>query len=149
MHRRPRILLLAALLGGALFLAASFVAARVLSAGSDERGVAVAVIKAQARGDAQAVLSLLEGCRRRPACAARVRRTVARLRRPGRIDVLNVRSPPFALGARTGTTRVAWKTQGRLPVVQCVTARRTGDPLAGYEVRVLALSAPIGRESAC
>ncbi len=148
MHRRPRILL-AALLAIVLFLGVSVLAARILSAGSDERGAAVAVIKAQARGDARTVLSLLDGCRRRPVCAARVRRTVARLRRPGRIAVLNVRSPPFALGARTGTTRVAWKTDGRLPVVQCVTARRTGDPLAGYELRLLDLSAPIGLEASC
>lgn len=137
------------LLGALVFLAASLLAARVLSAGSDERGAAVAVIKAQARGDTRTVLGLLDGCRRRPACAARVRRTVARLRRPGRIAVLNVRSPPFALGARTGTTRIAWKTDGRLPVVQCVTARRTGDPLAGYVLRLLDLSAPIGREAGC
>jgi hypothetical protein len=147
---RSRRALVLALAGGVLaFLAVSFLFARVLSAGSDERGVAIAVIKAQARGDAGAVLALLDGCRSRPACAARVRATVARERRPGRVDVLNVRSPSFSLGARTGTTRVAWRARGGLPVVQCVTARRTGNPLAGYDIRVLALSAPIGREASC
>ncbi len=145
--RRPLALAIAG--GVIVFLLLSFLIARVLSAGSDERSAAIAVVKAQARGDAGAVLGLLDGCRPRPGCAARVRAMVARERRPGRFDVLNVRSPSFALGARTGTTRVAWRANGGLPVVQCVTARRTGNPLAGYEIRVLSLSAPIGREAHC
>lgn len=141
--------LLLALCGALLFLAASLLVARVVSAGADERGAAVAVVKAQARGDDRAVLAQLATCARRPACAARMRRMVARLRRPGSIDVLNVRSPPFALGARTGTTRVAWRAGVGLPLVQCVTARRTGNPLSGYDIRLVALSAPIGREASC
>jgi hypothetical protein len=141
--------LLLALCGALLFVAASFLVARVVSAGSDERGAAVAVVKAQARGDDRAVLRLLASCARRPACAERVRRMVARLRRPGGVDVLNVRSPPFSLGARTGMTRIAWKVGTGLPLVQCVTAKRTGNPLRGYDIRLLALSAPIGREASC
>jgi len=145
--RRPLALAVAG--GVIVFLFLSFLVARVLSAGSDERSAAVAVLKAQARGDSGAVIGLITGCRPRPACTARVRAMVARERRPGRFDVLNVRTPSFALGARTGTTRVAWRANGGLPVVQCVTARRTGNPLAGYDIQVLSVSAPIGREAHC
>jgi hypothetical protein len=140
---------LAAAGGVIVFVFLSFLVARVLSAGSDERSAAIAVLKAQASGDSGAVIGLIDGCRPRPACAARVHALVARERRPGRFDVLNVRTPSFALGARTGTTRVAWRANGSLPVVQCVTARRTGNPLAGYDIHVLSVSAPIGREAHC
>jgi hypothetical protein len=42
-----------------------------------------------------------------------------------------------------------WKAGDRLPVVQCVRVRREGDPLSGYDVRILALGAPIAREGDC
>jgi hypothetical protein len=57
-----------------------------------------------------------------------------------------------ALGAETGPTRVVWRLAGRadsLPTVQCVTVRRTGTFLTGPRVRLLALSAPIDRETSC
>ncbi|MGI8595142.1 MAG: hypothetical protein ACR2ML_12405 [Solirubrobacteraceae bacterium] len=147
---RPRRVAVAAALGAvAVFLATSALVARVLAARSDERAAAIAVIKAQVRGDRGEVLRLLDGCRPRPACATRVRRTVARLRRSIPVDVLNVSDPGISLGSRTGATRVAWRTGSELPVVQCITARRTGNPLAGYEIALLDLSAPIGREAGC
>lgn len=131
------------------FLVASALVARVLAAGSDERSAAIAVIKAQVRGHERTVLALLPGCAQRPACLARVRGNIARLRRSGAVSVLNVRTPGFTLGGRTGATRIAWRTGTALPVVQCVTARRTGGPIAGYQVRLLDLSAPIGRQASC
>lgn len=147
---RPRGVIIAAALGAAaVFLVASALVARVLAARAGERAAAIAVVKAQARGDQREVLRLLDGCRPRPGCASRVRRTVARLRRPLPVDVLNVSDPGISLGSRTGATRVAWRTGSELPVVQCITARRTGDPLAGYEIRLLDLGAPIGREAGC
>lgn len=132
-----------------VFLAASALVARVLAAGSDERAAAIEVIKAQVAGRERTVLGLLPGCAQRPPCLARVRGNVARLRRRGAVKVLSVRTPGFALGGRTGTTRIAWRTGTALPIVQCVTARRTGDPIGGYRVRLLDLSKPIGREASC
>jgi len=55
----------------------------------------------------------------------------------------------LVVGPRTGTARVVWSAAGRLPMVQCVTVRRDGDLLAGFEVSVRAVSRPIGREAAC
>ena len=55
----------------------------------------------------------------------------------------------FAPGGRTETGRIAWKQGDGLPVVQCVTVRRAGDPISGYDVAVLRVSAPIGREADC
>jgi hypothetical protein len=131
------------------FMIASALVARVLAAGSDERAAAIAVIKAQVAGRERAMLALLPGCAQRPPCLGRVRDNVRRLRRRGAVKVLTVRAPGFALGARTGTTRIAWKTGTALPVVQCVTARRTGDAFGGYRVRLEDLSAPIGLEASC
>jgi hypothetical protein len=59
-------------------------------------------------------------------------------------DVANL-----SLGSRTDTARVAWKAGDRLPLVQCVEVRRAGNPVAGYDIEILSLSAPIGREADC
>jgi hypothetical protein len=147
--RRRGVAIAAGLGAVAAFLLASALVARVLAARSDERAAAIAVVKAQARGDQREVLRLLDGCRPRPNCQTRVRRTVLRLRRPLAVEVLNVSDPGISLGSRTGATRVAWRTGSELPVVQCITSRRTGDPLVGYEIELLDLSAPIGREAGC
>jgi hypothetical protein len=68
----------------------------------------------------------------------------------GQIDVLRVDGlSSFLLSGRTETVRVAWKDPSRLPVVQCVRIQRTGDPISGYDSRILHVSRPIGREDAC
>jgi hypothetical protein len=70
--------------------------------------------------------------------------------RSGQVRVLRVDQPArFALGSRTSSIRVVWRSGKRLPVVQCVRVRRSGDLLAGFDVRVLAVSAPIERERSC
>ncbi|HVE69687.1 MAG TPA: hypothetical protein VNB64_14025 [Solirubrobacteraceae bacterium] len=75
---------------------------------------------------------------------------VKRQAAPGRFRVLNVDGVGgFAPAGRTETARVAWKAGERLPVVQCVRVRRSGDPLSGYDVDVLRVSPPIGREADC
>jgi hypothetical protein len=144
-----RSVLLIVALGGLIFLLASFLLARVISAANDERAVAVELVKDQARGDAGAMVATIDGCDESPACRAHVADLVRRLSGRGRVEVLNVKAPGFSLGGHTATTRVAWRTGTHDPFVQCVRARRTGDPLAGYTVRVLALSDPIGDESSC
>jgi hypothetical protein len=75
---------------------------------------------------------------------------VAKLRRPGRVEILQYRpSVQVTLTRTTGTGRVAWRA-GRAgpPVVQCVRARRDG-PLTGNGVELLSISAPIPGESSC
>lgn len=146
--RGRRIALLA--LAVVLFLAISVLLARYLSAENAERADILAVLQAQARGDAARELALLHGCRARPACAATVRASAASLKRPGAVKLLSIKSPTAgSLTAATGSTRVAWTVIGRLPVVQCVVVRRTGNALAGLHVALLSLSAPIGNEADC
>jgi hypothetical protein len=148
MRRRPA-LLIAAGFGLFVFLGLSFLLARGLTGQSAERGKVLELLEAQASGDAGAVLSQLPACRAEPACAQLMRARVARLERPGRVQILNYRpSARLSLTRRTGTGRVAWRAGDSLPVVQCVRVRREG-PLTGGGVQVLSLSDPVGLESAC
>ena len=145
---RRSVLLLVVVIGGA-FLAISFLLARVISAANAEREAAIELVKDQAGGNLAAVLGRIEGCGLRPPCRVPATRLVARLRHPGHVSILNVKAPGFSIGGRTAVTRIAWRAGNGPPVVQCVRARRTGDPFGGYRVTVLSLSAPIGSESAC
>jgi hypothetical protein len=138
------------LVGVVMFLAISALLARYLSAENAERNDILAVLQAQAHGDAARELALLDGCRAKPSCAATVRASAVRLRRPGAVKILSIKSPTAgSLTDATGTTRVAWTVIGRLPVVQCVVVRRTGNALQGLHVALLSLSAPIENEADC
>jgi hypothetical protein len=120
-----------------------------LSGAGDERASVLAVLKAQARGDANGVLAELPACRAEPGCAAAVRARAPRLKAPGRVEILLYEpSVHVALTRRIGTGRVAWRIGNRLPIVQCVRARREG-PLTGGGVELLSISAPIGRQAPC
>jgi hypothetical protein len=146
--RPARIALIAAAI--LVFAAVTLLVGRVLGASTAARNEAVDVVKAQARGDADAVVSRISGCRSDPACRARTQAQVRRLRDPRDVRILRVDNVNhLSLGSRTDNVRVVWKSRHRLPTVQCVRVRRSGDPLAGYDIEVLVLGAPIGRESAC
>ena len=148
MRRRPAVLI-AAGFAAFVFLGLSFLLARGLTGSSAERGKVLDVLEAQASGDAAAVLDQLPACRAEPACVQVTRARVARLERPGRVQILNYRpSARLSLTRSTGTGRVAWRTGESLPVVQCVRVRREG-PLTGGGVELLAISAPIGLEAPC
>ncbi|HEY2283138.1 MAG TPA: hypothetical protein VGH60_06260 [Solirubrobacteraceae bacterium] len=124
--------------------------ARYLLTENVERSDILAVLQAQARGDAARELALLDGCRAKPSCATTVRASALRLRRPGEVKILSIKSPiAGALGETTGTARVAWTVIGRLPIVQCVVVRRSGNALQGLHVLLLSLSAPIENEANC
>jgi hypothetical protein len=124
--------------------------ARYLSVEDAERNDILAVLQAQAHGDAPRELALLDGCAGKPSCAATVREGARKLRRPGAVKILSIKSPTaYTLTGATGTTRVAWTVIGRLPVVQCVLVSRRGNPLSGIDVTLRSLSAPIGNEADC
>jgi hypothetical protein len=145
--RRPRVLIVAFLVF--VFLAISALLARGLTGAGTERSRVLALLEAQARGDTAAVLADLPACRAEPACAQVTRERVARLRRPGQVQILNYRpSVQVTFTRRTGTGRVAWRAGLSAPVVQCVHVRRDG-PLTGGDVELLAISAPIGGEQSC
>ena len=149
MRRRSPAFLIAAGFALFVFLGLSLLLARGLSGSSAERGKVLDVLEAQAQGDSDAVLAQLPACRAEPACVQVTQARVAKLRRPGEVEILNYEpSTRLSLTRRTGSGRVAWRAGTGLPVVQCVRVRREG-PLTGGDVTLLALSDPIGLESSC
>jgi hypothetical protein len=146
--RARRIALL--VLGVLLFLAVSGALARFLSVENSERDDIVALLAAQAAGDTRGMLAQLDGCATSAACAAGARANAAKLRRPGSVKILTLKSATaYSLTGASGTTRVAWTVIGRLPVVQCVLVKRTGNALTGVSVALLSVSAPIPGEADC
>ena len=148
MSRRAK-LFTAIAIGVVVFLAISFELARYLSTENRERDDVYALLRDQARGDANAMLARLSACDAR--CQATVRVNAQRLARGGTVKILAYNSSTsYALGGATGPTRVAWTIIDRqLPVVQCVQVQRTGNVLTGRGITLLRLSAPIDRTGAC
>jgi hypothetical protein len=137
-------------LGVVLFLVISALLARFLSVENTERDDLLALLQAQGRGDAPAMLRQLRGCASRAGCAATARSDAASLRRRGAVKILSIKSSTaYSLAGAKGVTRVAWTVIGRLPVVQCVDVSRTGNALSGIDVRLVSVSAPIGNEADC
>jgi len=135
-----------------VFLAISAELARFLTAESRERDEIFAVLKAQARGDAAAMLRRMPACAQDAGCRRQTIANARRLRRPGEPKILSLQSgTSYTLGTATGQSRVAWAIVDRngLPVVQCATVRRRWSFASGASVRLLRLSAPIGNESDC
>jgi hypothetical protein len=148
MSRASRIALVA--LAVVAFAAISVFVARLLGAATSARNAVTDVIRLQVRGDAVGVVDRIERCGAEPPCAARVAAQVRRLHTPGRVQIVRVDNVAgFSLGSRTDTARVVWRAGRRLPTVQCVRVRRDGNPIAGYDIQVLRLSAPIEREESC
>jgi len=136
--------------GALVFLAVSALLARFLSTENAERDKEATLLQAQARGDVAGMLAELDGCRERPSCVATVRANAMRLRRPGAVKILSLKSgTAYALTGATGKTRLAWTVIGRLPVVQCVDVHRSGNPVSGITVTLRSLSAPIANEADC
>jgi len=145
-----RVTLITAIAFGTfVFLGVSFLLARALTGSGAERSRVIEVVRAQARGDADAVLKKLPACAAEPACARVTRERVAELKRPGKVQILTFApSVRVTMTRRSGTGRVAWRAGDSLPVVQCVKARREG-PLTGGGVELLAISKPIALDGAC
>ena len=148
MSRPARIALV--MLAVVVFGAISVLVARLLGASTAARDDVTELIKLQAQGDAAGVVRRIDGCRADRDCNARITAQVTRLRTTGRVQIVRVDDVAnLSLGSHTDTARVVWKAGARLPTVQCVRVRRAGNPVAGYDVDVLSLSAPIGREASC
>jgi hypothetical protein len=145
--RRRLVTLIA--FGAIVFVAISFLLARYLSTENRERDAVYALLRDQARGDAQAMLERLDGCDAR--CRANVEANARRLKRAGEVKILAYSSSTsYALGHAEGPTRVAWTIVNKqLPVVQCVQVERTGNVLAGATINLRRLSVPIDRQGTC
>jgi hypothetical protein len=136
--------------GVVVFLTISIGLARFLTTENAERDAVQGLLSAQARGDGNAVLARLSGCRTTPSCVAAVHDNVTRLRRAGAVKIISLMSTTaYSLTGATGRTRVAWEVAGRLPVVQCVLVRRHGNAVSGVSISLLALSRPIPNTGDC
>ena len=150
MKRPLRIALIA--LAVILFLGISGLLSRFLSVENLEREDDLALIKAEVAGDVTGMLHQLNGCTQKPSCVALVKANAAnpRLRRDGAVKILQLTSPTaYSLTGATGKTRLAWTVIGKLPVVQCVLVRRSGNFLTGIHVELVSLSLPIQGEAEC
>ena len=147
MHRARNLIVIGFLVF--VFIGISALLARGLTGAGTERSHVLDLVRAEARGDADAVLAMLPACRAEPACEQVTRDRTEQLRRPGDVQILTYTpSVRIALTRATGTGRVAWRAGDSPPVVQCVRVRRDG-PLTGGDVELLAVSAPIGGEESC
>lgn len=145
MNRRAALVLAPVVVA---FLVACVFVARWLNTDSVERGAITDLLRAQAQGDAGAVLRALD-CTE-AGCRAAARENARRLRTPGELQIVRLDSATdHALGGREGYTRVVWQAPDRLPTVQCVLVRRTGNPVSGTSVSLLRLTPPIAREASC
>ncbi len=135
-----------------LFLGISGLLAGFLSTENVERDDDLALVQAEARGDVAGMLDALSGCRASPSCVADVKKDASnpRVRRAGAVKILQLESKTaYSLFGATGRTRLAWTVIGKLPVVQCVEVRRTGNFFEGIHVQLVGLSPPIGNEGIC
>ena len=133
-----------------VFLVISALLARVFSANSAEQSAITALVKAQAKGDVGAIVDEIDGCRTSPACRLRAAQNAAALKHPGAVSIIQLQpSTNFSIAASDGTARVAWNVGGSLPIVQCVRVRRSGNPISGFQVRLLEVSRRIPSDTVC
>jgi hypothetical protein len=129
-------------------LAVSAIVARWINNDTVERGKVTELLRAQAKGDAAKMLTLVD-CPDQ-ACERILRTNARTLQGRGDLKIALYQSQTaHALRSRTKPTRVVWFTPGRLTTVQCVLVERKGNVFAGTSVSLLRLSAPIARESSC
>ncbi len=148
MRRRHLIGLI--VLGVVVFLAISALLARAFTVGDAESAAITDLVRAEARGDASTVISLISGCRSDSACRARAAQVSAAFRRPGTVSIIELNaSSNFSLASTLGTARVAWLAGSSLPRVQCVRVRHAGNVIQGFQVELLEVSARIKSDRVC
>ena len=133
-----------------LFLVISAMLARVFSANSAEQSAITSLVQSEARGDLNAVLDGIVGCRSDPSCRRRAAVNAAALKRPGAVSIIQLHpSTSFSVGGTEGIARVAWTAGSSLPIVQCVKVRRAGNPISGLRVELLVVSVRIHTNADC
>jgi hypothetical protein len=146
--RRAYLLAIAA--GIVVFLVISALLARAFSASSAEQSAVTALVRAEARGDVDAVMDSILNCRGSAACQQRAASNAAELKHPGTVSILQFTpSTSFSIAATQGTARVAWNVGGSLPITQCVRVRRTGNVLSGLHVQLLAVTPRLAADAVC
>ena len=152
MRRVRRKGLIALIVAGAiLFLAVSALLARVWTGDGAEQSAVTALIKAEARGDASAMIATLHDCAPNPSCRARAAADASTLKRPGTVSVLQYQSSTgFSLTSTLGAARIAWEVVDETrPIVQCVRVRRAGNALSGIHIELLEISVRLKSTGGC
>ncbi len=148
MRRSYRIVLI--VVAVVLFLFISGLLARAFSVGGAENDAITSLVRAEARGDGEAVVGLIEGCRANSSCRASAIGLATRLRHPGTVSIAQLNpSASFSLGSTLGTARVAWFAGGSTPRVQCIRIRHAGNVLSGFRVELLTVSRRIAGGADC
>ncbi len=133
-----------------MFLVISALLARVLSANSAEQSAITTLVKDEARGNADAVIGDITGCRTSSACRARASYNATALKHVGAVSIIQLQpSTSFSIAGTHGTARVAWNVGDSLPIVQCVRVRRTGNAISGLRIQLLEVSRRIKSDTAC
>jgi hypothetical protein len=133
-----------------VFLVVSALLARVFSANSAEQSAITALVKDEARGDANAVIDDITACKTSQACRTRANYNATVLKHAGAVSIIQIQpSTSFSIAGTLGTARVAWSVGGSLPIVQCVRVRRTGNAISGLKVTLLEVSRRIESDTAC
>jgi hypothetical protein len=132
------------------FLVVSALLARVFSANAAEQSALTALVRHEARGNADAVIADIAACRANRACRTRASYNASVLKRAGAVSIIQIQpSTSFAIAGTLGTARVAWNAGGSLPIVQCVRVRRTGNVVSGLHVELLEVSRRIKSDAPC
>ncbi len=149
MSRPIKILIIS--VGVVAFIGASLGVGRLLVARGAEQTMLMDLITDQNAGRSDRVVAAISGCSESAKCVSAVAALVKQVKDPGAsLKVLQiVQGTKLSSGPSTGVSRIAWRSNGRLPVVQCVPTRRTGSVISGFRVEVLAVSKPIAREGSC
>jgi hypothetical protein len=145
-----RVYLIGIAVGVLAFLAISALLARVFSANAAEQSAITTLVRHEARGDANAIVDDIVGCRAAASCRRRAAEIATALAHPGAVSIIQLQaSTNFSIANTLGTARVAWDVGSSLPIVQCVRVRRTGNAVSGLRVELLEVSPRISSDSAC
>jgi hypothetical protein len=145
-----RLYIVGIVVGVLVFLAISALLARVFSVDGAERSAITSLVQTEAQGNANGVISRIDGCAQDAACRARAVANAAVLKHSGSISILQLEpSAGFSLTSTLGTARVAWNVGNSLPIVQCVRVRRAGNAISGEHVQLLSISPKLAGDATC
>jgi hypothetical protein len=136
--------------GIVVFLLITALLTHIFSVDGAERSAITSLVQAEAKGDENAILARMHGCKEDISCRERVAEDAARLQHAGKVSILTIQtSAGFSLTSTTGAARVAWNVGNSLPIVQCVRVRRAGNVVSGFTVQLLAVTPKLKGTAGC
>jgi hypothetical protein len=133
-----------------LFVIVSVLLARAVGVGDAQTAAVTALVRYEAQGNTQGVISLIQGCARSAACRAHAESLTATLKAPGAVTIAQLTpSENFAVTSSTGIARVAWLVGSSLPRTQCVRLRNGGSVLTGFDIQLLDVTPKLASDASC